>query len=125
VNEDSDRDGQITVDPNGAQWFREQIALLFGDGGQSKLARLMVELGDDRVPRNVLRSIQRMAAGDHRISGEMRALIGMLNRASQVQYSLMPTAAPHGRRAANPGLAQGFAASPRRQRQTPEHTTTL
>jgi hypothetical protein len=45
---------------------------------QSGLARRMKELGDDRDEKNILRSIQRMVAGDARFSGEMRALLGLL-----------------------------------------------
>jgi hypothetical protein len=45
---------------------------------QSALARLMKELGDDRDEKAILRSIQRMVAGDSRVSGEMRALLGSL-----------------------------------------------
>lgn len=47
---------------------------------QSGLARRMKELGDDRDEKNILRSIQRMIAGDARVSGEMRALLGLLER---------------------------------------------
>ena len=51
------------------------------DLSQSELARLMKDLGDDRDEKNILRSIQRMVAGDIRISGEMRALLGFISRA--------------------------------------------
>ncbi len=47
---------------------------------QSGLARRMKELGDDREEKNILRSIQRMVAGDARFSGEMRALLGLMER---------------------------------------------
>lgn len=58
--------------------FRAKIA---GLGlTQSGLARRMKELGDDRDEKNILRSIQRMVAGDARVSGEMRALLGLLER---------------------------------------------
>ena len=45
---------------------------------QSSLARRMKQLGDDRDEKNILRSIQRMVAGDARFSGEMRALLGLM-----------------------------------------------
>ena len=45
---------------------------------QSGLARRMKQLGDDRDEKNILRSIQRMVAGDARVSGEMRALLGLM-----------------------------------------------
>lgn len=50
---------------------------------QSGLARRMKQLGDDRDERNILRSIQRMVAGDIRFSGEMRALLGLMAEAEQ------------------------------------------
>ena len=47
---------------------------------QSELARVMKDLGDDRDEKNILRSIQRMIAGDARVSGEMRAFLGAMKR---------------------------------------------
>ena len=47
---------------------------------QSAFAKLMKDLGDDRDEKNILRSIQRMVAGDARVSGEVRALLGTLPR---------------------------------------------
>lgn len=61
--------------------FRAQIAGL--NLTQSGLARRMKELGDDREEKNILRSIQRMIAGDARVSGEMRALLGLLEQTRQ------------------------------------------
>jgi hypothetical protein len=52
---------------------------------QSGLARRMKELGDDRTEKNILRSIQRMVAGDARFSGEMRALLGLMEEVRQPQ----------------------------------------
>ncbi len=45
---------------------------------QAGFARLMQSLGDHRNEKNILRSIQRMVSGDNRVSGEMRALLGLL-----------------------------------------------
>ncbi len=56
--------------------FRARIARL--GMTQTGLARLMKQLGDDRDEKNILRSIQRMVAGDNRVSGEVRALLGLL-----------------------------------------------
>ena len=56
--------------------LRERIARL--GMTQTGLARRMKELGDDRDEKNILRSIQRMIAGDARVSGEMRAMLGMM-----------------------------------------------
>lgn len=55
---------------------------------QSSLARAMKELGDDRDVKNILRSIQRMVSGDARVSGEMRALLGLMERC----HGVTPTA---------------------------------
>jgi hypothetical protein len=45
---------------------------------ESGLARRMKQLGDSREKKDILRSIQRQIFGDARFSGEMRALIGLL-----------------------------------------------
>jgi hypothetical protein len=58
--------------------FRARIAAL--GFNQSSFARRMIELGDDRGEKTILRSIQRMASGDARVSGEMRALLGLMER---------------------------------------------
>jgi hypothetical protein len=50
---------------------------------QSGFAKLMKELGDDRDEKNILRSIQRMIAGDARVSGEVRALLGAISRTAK------------------------------------------
>lgn len=47
---------------------------------QYGLAKRLAELGDQRPFNTILRSIQRMAAGETRISGEMQAILGMLIR---------------------------------------------
>jgi hypothetical protein len=44
---------------------------------QSGFARRLQELGDDRPVKNILRTVQRMIAGDARVSGEIRAFIGL------------------------------------------------
>ena len=58
--------------------LRERIAKL--GLNQSSMARHMRELGDHRPEKNILRSIQRMVSGEARISGEMRALLGLMER---------------------------------------------
>jgi hypothetical protein len=45
------------------------------------LARLMHRKGDDRQPATILRTIQRMATGEARVSGEMRVILTMMRRA--------------------------------------------
>ena len=64
-----------------AAWFRDKLAAL--GISQSALARLMLEHGDDRQKATILRSLSRMASGEARVSGEMRALLGTLDRTGQ------------------------------------------
>ncbi len=61
-----------------AEWFRAK--LMTPGMSQSALARLMLERGDDRQLGTILRNLSRMASGDARVSGEMRALIGTLEK---------------------------------------------
>jgi hypothetical protein len=67
--------------PESAAWFRDKLRTL--DIGQSALARLMLASGDDRQMTTILRSFSRMASGEARVSGEMRALLGTLEQAKQ------------------------------------------
>jgi hypothetical protein len=62
--------------PDQAREFRARIARL--GMTQTSFASLMKRLGDDRNEKNILRSIQRMVAGDNRVSGEMKVLLGLL-----------------------------------------------
>jgi hypothetical protein len=59
-----------------AAWFRAKLDAL--EMSQSSLARLMLARGDDRQMTTILRSLSRMASGEARVSGEMRALLGTL-----------------------------------------------
>jgi hypothetical protein len=65
--------------PQSAAWFRQALEDL-GET-QASLARLMKRKGDDRQPDTILRTIKRMATGDARVSGEMRVLLTMMQRA--------------------------------------------
>lgn len=47
---------------------------------QSGFAALMRGLGDGREFRTILRSVQRMATGDARVSGEMQVILSLLGR---------------------------------------------
>ena len=47
---------------------------------QSSFAALLRGLGDGRELRTILRSIQRMAAADARVSGEMQVILSLLGR---------------------------------------------
>lgn len=67
--------------PESAAWFREKLSSL--GLGQSALARLMLASGDDRQMNTILRTLSRMANGEARVSGEMRALLGLLEKARQ------------------------------------------
>jgi hypothetical protein len=56
----------------------------------------MKELDDGRDEKNILRSIQRMVAGDIRFSGEMRALLGLMEQTGRKvsAWSRAPKAKP-------------------------------
>ena len=73
--------GPIGGTPESAAWFRDMLEQL--DETQSSLARLMKRKGDDRQPMTILRTIQRMATGEARVSGEMRVILTMMLRAKQ------------------------------------------
>jgi len=62
--------------PESAAWFREQLEAL--GIGNSALARAMIENGDDRQFDTIVRGLRRMATGEARVSGEMRALLTMM-----------------------------------------------
>jgi hypothetical protein len=47
---------------------------------QSRLAALMSGLGDARETKSILRSVQRMASSDARVSGEMQVILTLLGR---------------------------------------------
>jgi hypothetical protein len=51
---------------------------------QTSLARLLKRGGDDRRPSTILRTIQRMALGEARVSGEMRFILKMLAEAQRL-----------------------------------------
>ena len=59
-----------------AAWFRDTLEEL--GHSQSSLARLMTGLGDPRPPAVILRSINRMATAQSRVSGEMRVILRLL-----------------------------------------------
>lgn len=69
--------------PESAAWFREKLVTM----GVSKgaLARLMLMHGDDRREATILHSLRRMANGQARVSGEMRALLGTLEAVMQAE----------------------------------------
>ncbi len=54
-----------------AAWFRARLDEL--GIGQSDLARVHLANGDDRPMDTILRNLRRMASGEARVSGEMRA----------------------------------------------------
>jgi hypothetical protein len=47
--------------------------------GTGALSKIMKNLGDDRPRPNIQRNLQRMATGEARVSGEMRAMLNMLD----------------------------------------------
>lgn len=68
-------------DAEGAAWFRARLEEL--GFTQGAFARFMVRRGDTRPKRNVLRSVQRMCAGQARVPGEMRVLLGLMLRSKR------------------------------------------
>jgi len=66
--------------PESAAWFRERLRQL--GITQNTLTWRMVAAGDDRVPSTIVRSLQRMASGQARVSGEMRSLLCLLGEAA-------------------------------------------
>lgn len=67
-----------TGTPESGAWFKAQLAEL--EMSQSQFARWLRARGDDRKPQTVLRHIQRMAAGQARVSGEMRVILNMMRK---------------------------------------------
>jgi hypothetical protein len=65
--------------PESAAWFR---AVLEEPGEtQASMVRLMKREGDDRQPETIARHLRRMATGEARVSGEMRVILTMMQRA--------------------------------------------
>jgi hypothetical protein len=67
--------------PESAAYFRAALTEL-GET-MSGFARLMKRKGDDRQPDTILRNLRRMAAGDARVSGEMRVILTMMLHAKR------------------------------------------
>ena len=66
------------------EWFRDHIHTIFGDGGQSALARFLSSAGDARSLETILRSINNAATGRSRLSGEMRVLMFVLRHHAKI-----------------------------------------
>jgi hypothetical protein len=66
------------VDQAGAEAMRTRIGGL--SLNQSSFAGLLSALGDKREPKAILRSVQRMANSDSRVSGEMWVILKLLER---------------------------------------------
>ena len=47
--------------------------------GTNALSKIMKHLGDDRPRDNIRRNLARMATGEARVPGEMRAMLNMLD----------------------------------------------
>lgn len=63
---------------SGAASFKAAIDTL--DLNQSSFAGLLAELGDSRELKTILRSVQRMAGAEARVSGEMHVILTLLER---------------------------------------------
>lgn len=70
--------GPLGGTPESAAWFKATLAEIGETTGS--FAGLMKRYGDDRGEAAIRRSIQRMASGEARVSGEMRALLTVLKR---------------------------------------------
>lgn len=79
MDEDRSTPGRGTADS--AAWFCAKLDEL--GLGLSALVRLMLAHGDDRQPATILRTLRRMASGEARVSGEIRALLGVLAEAAR------------------------------------------
>ncbi len=66
------------IDDEDAELLRESLDEL--SLNQTNLAQLMTELGDAREMKTILRSIQRMAGRDAKLSGEMQVILTLLKR---------------------------------------------
>jgi hypothetical protein len=66
------------VEPEDAAQLRDSLDAL--SLNQTNLAQLMTELGDAREMKTILRSIQRMAGREAKLSGEMQVILTLLKR---------------------------------------------
>ena len=66
------------VEPEDAAQLRDSLDAL--SLNQTNLAQLMTELGDAREMKTILRSIQRMAGQEAKLSGEMQVILTLLKR---------------------------------------------
>lgn len=102
---DSNRPPPITGTPESAAWFLAQLAHL----GMTKggYAKWLARRGDDRSPNAILRHVQRLAAGEARVSGETKVILALCAKAKPRRRS---AGQPRRRSPANcppdrPGLA--------------------
>ena len=65
--------------------FKELLEEL--DEKPTELASRLIRLGDYRNAAAIMRGIQRMAAGDTKVSGEMLVIVRMLVNQQRLQYS--------------------------------------
>jgi hypothetical protein len=66
--------------------FKQALASL--GVGTNALSKIMKQLGDDRPRDNIRRNLQRMATGEARVPGEMRAMLNMLALLKEVRPDL-------------------------------------
>jgi hypothetical protein len=67
--------------PDGAAWFRAKLEEL-GES-QRGLAKILKRYGDDRQFETIVRHLSRIATGQARVPGEMRALLNMMQRGKE------------------------------------------
>ena len=78
---DNARPPATTGTPEGAAWFRAELAAL--GMTQSSFAKWLKRRGDDRKDATILRHVQRMANGEARVSGEMRVILSMMRAGAE------------------------------------------
>ncbi len=87
---DDTRPPATTGTPEGAAWFRAELAAL--GMTQTGFAKWLKHRGDDRKDATILRHVQRMANGEARVSGEMRVILSMM-RAGKSRRAKTPECA--------------------------------
>lgn len=75
-NSEESRPPPITGTPESGAWFLAELEAL----GMTRtgFAKWLKKRGDDRSPKAIERHVQRMAAGQVRVSGEMRVILRMM-----------------------------------------------
>ena len=68
-----------------ASSLKRDIGAIFGDGGQSALARFLILAGDERDEKTIIRTLGNWTNEKHKASGEMVALLYVLRHPDMVK----------------------------------------